>query len=520
MARGGARGGCRSGRGGGAAHAESSALLSSSAALMHLGSARVSSESLGGSSAAHDALLAAAAGAASVPATTLARTLTRDGSVELGSAAHEIPDDGNSASYAARTAALDAPGRPGDGAGASDAAEGATGDVSERRRLERNMREHRRCAKISEQIDDLRQLLESGGCLVNKANKSSILDETAKYIRKLQQRTVQLRQRCVQLDLERRRLVTQGEDGATSGTSSEPGQGDGSRSASPASGESAAAAPPARAVKRERSSDDGDDDRADGPAAAAWPSSEHRSAAAWAMEDDDASAEHALAAASARGGAGSGAAGPALVGDLDYKAAFFRDACVPIAVAGMDGGFLESNARFREVSGYSHDELLQLTLFKLTVPWELQQTFTMVSAILRSPEPVPRFTTRALTKYGQQWTDLVVTLIRDAAHQPQYFTLCLIESASGCVGPPAGSQLRCANGVTPSGAEQTAHGWNPHSSLVAQCEAAAKGNAARHDRESRDEVTSTAGSSSSGDTGNTSAISTEETAELLLGLGH
>ena len=43
-----------------------------------------------------------------------------------------------------------------------------------------------------------------------------------------------------------------------------------------------------------------------------------------------------------------------------------------------------------------HDELLQLTLFKLTVPWELQQTFTMVSTILRSPEAVPRFTTRAL----------------------------------------------------------------------------------------------------------------------------
>ena len=59
---------------------------------------------------------AAAAGAASEPRRR-ARTLTRDGSVELGSAAHEIPDDGNSASYAARPP-RDAPGRPGDGAGA------------------------------------------------------------------------------------------------------------------------------------------------------------------------------------------------------------------------------------------------------------------------------------------------------------------------------------------------------------------------------------------------------------------
>ena len=174
------------------------------------------------------------------------------------------------------------------------------------------------------------------------------------------------------------------------------------------------------------------------------------------MEDDD--ERRARAPAGARGGAGSGGGEPpGLVGDLDYKAAFFRDACVPIAVAGMDGGFLESNARFREVSGYSHDELLQLTLFKLTVPWELQQTFTMVSAILRSPEPVPRFTTRALTKYGQQWTDLVVTLIRDAARQPRYYSLCLTESASGCAGPPAGASC-AANGATPSGAEQTAHG--------------------------------------------------------------
>merc|ERR1719231_1140720 len=69
--------------------------------------------------------------------------------------------------------------------------------MTDKRRLERNQREQRRSFKISQQIENLRQLLEGAGCSV-KANKSSILNETANYIRMLQQRHVQL-------DLEHRR---------------------------------------------------------------------------------------------------------------------------------------------------------------------------------------------------------------------------------------------------------------------------------------------------------------------------
>jgi Helix-loop-helix DNA-binding domain len=55
------------------------------------------------------------------------------------------------------------------------------------KRVERNQREKERSLRISRQISELRNLLSSGGIVVPKGTKSSVLTEAANYIRMLQQ---------------------------------------------------------------------------------------------------------------------------------------------------------------------------------------------------------------------------------------------------------------------------------------------------------------------------------------------
>ena len=59
--------------------------------------------------------------------------------------------------------------------------------MDDHKREERNAREKERSFRISKQINELRNLLSSGGVIVPKGTKSSVLTEAANYIRMLQQ---------------------------------------------------------------------------------------------------------------------------------------------------------------------------------------------------------------------------------------------------------------------------------------------------------------------------------------------
>ena len=59
------------------------------------------------------------------------------------------------------------------------------------KRQERNLREKERSLRISQQINELRELLSNGGVVVPKGTKSSVLLEAANYIRILQQHQYQ-----------------------------------------------------------------------------------------------------------------------------------------------------------------------------------------------------------------------------------------------------------------------------------------------------------------------------------------
>jgi hypothetical protein len=59
--------------------------------------------------------------------------------------------------------------------------------VGDMKREERNAREKERSFRISRQINELQNLLSTGGVIVPKGTKSSVLTEAANYIRMLQQ---------------------------------------------------------------------------------------------------------------------------------------------------------------------------------------------------------------------------------------------------------------------------------------------------------------------------------------------
>jgi hypothetical protein len=59
--------------------------------------------------------------------------------------------------------------------------------MDESKREERNAREKERSYRIASQINELRNLLSTGGVIVPKGTKNAVLTEAANYIRMLQQ---------------------------------------------------------------------------------------------------------------------------------------------------------------------------------------------------------------------------------------------------------------------------------------------------------------------------------------------
>lgn len=53
----------------------------------------------------------------------------------------------------------------------------------------------------------------------------------------------------------------------------------------------------------------------------------------------------------------------------------FAHAIVALVMANVEGRVMESNLQFERLSGYSGEELKQLTLLSLTAPSDLQETF-------------------------------------------------------------------------------------------------------------------------------------------------
>ncbi len=102
--------------------------------------------------------------------------------------------------------------------------------------------------------------------------------------------------------------------------------------------------------------------------------------------------------------------------------AIFNQAAVGIAVATLDGRFLDMNKRFSEILGYSPDELRDLTFMSITHPDDLPLTSTAMGQLLAGSIPEYALEKRFVRRDGSTvWSLTTVTLLKDAAGQPQRF---------------------------------------------------------------------------------------------------
>ncbi|MGB5605769.1 MAG: PAS domain S-box protein, partial [Gammaproteobacteria bacterium] len=110
--------------------------------------------------------------------------------------------------------------------------------------------------------------------------------------------------------------------------------------------------------------------------------------------------------------------------------ATFEQAAVGIAHVALDGKFLRINRKFCDITGYSQDEMLQLSFQDITYPDDLDADLAYVHQLLEGEIENYTMEKRYVHKdAGLVWISLTGALIRDAAGQPDWF-VSVIEDIS------------------------------------------------------------------------------------------
>ncbi|HVF35504.1 MAG TPA: ATP-binding protein [Candidatus Saccharimonadia bacterium] len=102
--------------------------------------------------------------------------------------------------------------------------------------------------------------------------------------------------------------------------------------------------------------------------------------------------------------------------------ATFDQAAIGIAVATLDGGFVEANRKFEQFLGYGIAELKGKGFLDLTHPDDVAETRVLVEQLLRGEIPEYTVEKRYIRKDGSTvWSRTKVTLLRNAQGQPERF---------------------------------------------------------------------------------------------------
>jgi PAS domain S-box-containing protein len=100
--------------------------------------------------------------------------------------------------------------------------------------------------------------------------------------------------------------------------------------------------------------------------------------------------------------------------------AVFNQAAVGMAVASLDGRFVEINRKFADVLGYSPEELTGLTFNDITHPGDRAATLASVQRLVEGTGRDYAVEKRYLRKDGVMvWTHTTVTVLKDADNQPR-----------------------------------------------------------------------------------------------------
>jgi PAS domain S-box-containing protein len=110
-----------------------------------------------------------------------------------------------------------------------------------------------------------------------------------------------------------------------------------------------------------------------------------------------------------------------------YRATF-EEAAVGIAHTGLDGRFLRVNATLCDITGFSREELLDMTFVDLTVPEDRAPGEAALRNVLAGSQEVFVSDKRYRHKTKKAvWVNVTSTLLRDAQGAPRYFITVVVE---------------------------------------------------------------------------------------------
>jgi diguanylate cyclase (GGDEF)-like protein/PAS domain S-box-containing protein len=100
----------------------------------------------------------------------------------------------------------------------------------------------------------------------------------------------------------------------------------------------------------------------------------------------------------------------------------FANAPVGMAIVSLDGRWLKTNEALAKLTGYSTQELAELTFQDITHPDDLDTNLELVRQTIAGEIPSYEMEKRYVTKQGQcVWSLLSVSMVRDLHGEPSYF---------------------------------------------------------------------------------------------------
>lgn len=100
----------------------------------------------------------------------------------------------------------------------------------------------------------------------------------------------------------------------------------------------------------------------------------------------------------------------------------FEQAAVGIVHVGLDGRWLRVNERFCEITGYNHDELLNLNFKALNHPDDHNNDFENVQSLLLGDIDTFTIEKRCIRKDGLiVWANYTASLVREIVGEPKYY---------------------------------------------------------------------------------------------------
>jgi PAS domain S-box-containing protein len=106
--------------------------------------------------------------------------------------------------------------------------------------------------------------------------------------------------------------------------------------------------------------------------------------------------------------------------EVKYRATF-EQAAVGICYSNLDGKFISVNKKLCDITGYSRDELINMTFIQITHPDDIQNDLDNLENLLTGEIDTYFMEKRYYKKDGSiVWVNLTVTLIKDLNHKPIY----------------------------------------------------------------------------------------------------